>query len=87
MNPRHLIDQTTGRVLPAQVRQAAQARAEFLAANGHDYRKALAGALRNARKLASSERAMWKMLNADKPVAMPYTGGRSVDGVANERVL
>lgn len=87
MNPRNLVDQATGKIIPAQVRLAAEGRAKFLADHGHDYRKSLADALRWVRDLARSEAYYWKLEHGGGSGPMAYTGGNQglVSGVSSER--
>ena len=84
MNPRDLINQTTGRCDAGQIMRAAHARAAFLASKGHGYRAAFAAALRQFWSLAQSEQLCWKLAHSSAMGTMVYTGGRVADGVANE---
>lgn len=84
MNPRTLINQTTGRVDAAQVLRAAHARAGFLASTGKPYRYLLSLSLRNAWALAKNEAHIWKLEHSAGSSPVLYTGGRAIDGVMNE---
>ena len=81
MNSRDLIDQTTGRILPSQVKAAARGRAAFLIENGWDRREAILNGLRMWRGHAKSERDMWEYLNDGKPKFMVIP---DLDGVSHE---
>lgn len=84
MNPRILVNQTTGRCDAGQIMRAAHGRARFLASKGHNYRAAFATALRDFWSLAQSEAHCWKLERSTASGPVMYTGGRVADGVANE---
>lgn len=85
MNPRDLVDRTTGRIIPAQVMRAAHARAAFLTGIGRSYRELLAVSMRNAWALAKNEAHVWTLENGAASNPLPYMGGRAVDTIAHER--
>lgn len=85
MNPNALIDQSTGRIIPAAVLRQAHVRAASLAKRGPTYRTALSFALAEKWSIARDYAGYWQMRHSTAPRAMPFTGGRQIDGTMHER--
>lgn len=78
MNPRHLVDQTTGQIIRDQVRQAAVLRVKR---NGwHPVR-----AMRYMLTTARSEAYAWSLEHSAASSPMMYTGGRETTSTGFER--